>query len=93
MDHHVSYITVSMDSKGRVVMPKKLRDAANLEPGQLIASIDKNGDVLLRSRKSIKNALHAEGAKYSEPGRAVGALFADRRAQAESENSRRRRQA
>ena len=78
---------VMMDAKGRVVLPRAVREAAGLTTGSgLIASVEADGTIRLE-KVSIRIArLQDRFAKYEVPGSlASDELIAERRREAERE--------
>lgn len=78
---------VTIDAKGRIVLPRHVRDAAGLAPGSdLVASVDEGG--VIRLEKLSSRISHAQDyfAKYAIPGvSAVDELIAERRYEADHE--------
>ena len=78
---------VMMDAKGRVVLPRAIREAAGLTAGNgLVASVDADGTIRLE-KVSVRIArLQDRFAKYAVPGSpASDELIAERRREGERE--------
>ena len=78
---------VMMDAKGRVVLPRAVREAAGLTTGNgLIASVEADGAIRLEKVSTRIARLQDRFAKYDAPGSlASDELIAERRDEAERE--------
>jgi AbrB family looped-hinge helix DNA binding protein len=78
---------VTMDSKGRVVLPRSVREAAGLLAGNsLVASVEADGTVRIEKISARIAKMQDRFAKYAIPrANASDELIADRRLEAERE--------
>lgn len=78
---------VTMDAKGRVVLPRSVREAAELSTGTgLIASVEADGSIRIEKVSARIAQMQDRFAKYAAPGRlASDELIAERRREAERE--------
>lgn len=78
---------VMMDSKGRVVLPRSVREAAGLSAGNsLVASVEADGAVRIEKISVRISKMQDRLAKYVIPDtNASDELIADRRREAERE--------
>jgi AbrB family looped-hinge helix DNA binding protein len=76
--------TIVADGRGRLLLPKELREQLNLKPGGAVtADLDASGAVVLRDARAALDAQfdRALGVAEDAPG-SVEQLIADRRAEA-----------
>jgi AbrB family looped-hinge helix DNA binding protein len=78
---------VTMDAKGRVVLPRSVREAAGLSAGAgLVASVEADGSIRIEKVSARIGQMQHRFAKYAVPGRpASDELIAERRLEAERE--------
>ena len=73
---------VELGQKGRVVIPKEIRDLLEVSEGDELLFMILDGEVKLTTRKALIRKLRG---KYAIPGRSiVDEFLADRRAEAEA---------
>lgn len=84
MDH-----VLKIGAKGRTVLPASLRMTLKVREGDTLIARVENGIVSLETQESIKGRLRALAAAAKTDGHVVDRLLADRRADAELEQSRR----
>jgi len=78
---------VTMDAKGRVVLPRAVRDAAGLSAGSgLVASVEADGSIRIEKVSARISRMQDRFAKYATSGLlASDELIAERRKEAERE--------
>lgn len=67
---------------GRVVIPARVYRAAGIEPGDEVVMYVEDSRVVIESRQQLKDRIRLDFATHSSGVDGVGALIADRRAQA-----------
>jgi AbrB family looped-hinge helix DNA binding protein len=83
---HTEHYSIFLGERGRLVLPAKLRQHLNLQPGdRLIASVDDEGAIRLISARDLAHQLRGLFADIA-PGRSlVDELIAERREEARRE--------
>jgi AbrB family looped-hinge helix DNA binding protein len=78
---------VTIDAKGRVVLPRSIRDAAGLSAGSgLVASVEEDGAIRLEKVSARISRMQDRFARYSVPGTlASEEVIVERRQAAERE--------
>lgn len=83
---HTEHYSITLGERGRLVLPARLRQHLNLQPGdRLIASVDDEGAIRLISARDLAHQLLGLYADIA-PGRSlVDELIAERREEARRE--------
>jgi len=79
---------VTMDAKGRVVLPRSVREAAGLSAGNgLVASVEADGTIRIEKVSARISRMQDRFAKYATPGGLLASdeLITERRQEAERE--------
>ena len=80
MNDVLMVLRVKVDEKGRIMLPKPVRAALNIAPG----------DVLLVSIEGNRIVIEKSGDPFEKLGRLLGSMTFDRRLRAEAEREARR---
>ncbi len=77
---------VRVDAQGRLLVPKELRDAVDMRPGENVTLLVQDGEIRVITVTAARAIVREIAAKYSTPGRSlVDELIAERRAEAARE--------
>jgi AbrB family looped-hinge helix DNA binding protein len=75
---------VRVDAQGRLLVPKELRDAVDMRPGENVTLLVQDGEIRLLTVTASTRRIREIAAEYPTPGRSlVDELIAERRAEAE----------
>lgn len=77
---------VRVDAQGRLLVPKELREAVGMRPGENVTLLVEDGELVVLTVAASTRRIREIAAQYSAPGRSlVDELIAERRAEAQRE--------
>lgn len=77
---------VRVDPQGRLLVPREIRDAVDMRPGEKVTLLVEDGELVVLTLTAGRARLREIAARYSTPGRSlVDELIAERHAEAARE--------
>jgi AbrB family looped-hinge helix DNA binding protein len=83
--------TLRVGEKGRTVLPAELRGAAHIQAGDTLVARLEDGRLIIETRDAVRVRIRAAARKAKSDGQVVDRFLADRRQEAEAEDTRLRR--
>ena len=84
---HTEHYSVTLGERGRLVLPARLRQRLNLQPGdRLIATVDDEGDIRIASARDLARRFYGMYRDVAPERSLADELIAERRLEAARED-------